>query len=193
MDSTPSYPILREPSNTNCEVEEERERTKMQTETNSATKPATASRAPAPYLKVSPANLATDWDELVDTYWETWKKPLTAWSEISCAFIGTANEAHARAESKKRVLADIRNDPNVHVIKCTDTRSGLIIGGAMWVVHHTNPYRGPFPKKEEPAFPEGSEIRELAESAWTELSKWRWRLMQNAHVCMYISFFPTFL
>lgn len=165
----------------------------METETNSATKSATASRAPAPYLKVSPANLATDWDELVDTYWETWKKPLTAWSEISCAFIGTANEAHARAESKKRVLADIRNDPNVHVIKCTDTRSGLIIGGAMWVVHHTNPYRGPFPKKEEPAFPEGSEIRELAESAWTELSKWRWRLMQNAHVCMYISFFPTFL
>ncbi|PLN82781.1 hypothetical protein BDW42DRAFT_74888 [Aspergillus taichungensis] len=156
----------------------------METETNSVTQSATAARAPAPYLKVSPVNLVTDWDELAHTYWESWKKPQTAWSEISCPFIGsnTAEEAHAWAEFKKRVLAQIRNDPNTHIFKCTDTRSGRIVGGAMWKVHHTNPHRAPFPKEEAEAFPKGSEMRELAESAWSELSKWRQRLMQDAHI-----------
>ncbi|PKY07099.1 hypothetical protein P168DRAFT_279103 [Aspergillus campestris IBT 28561] len=152
----------------------------METETRSAT----PSRAPAPYLKVSSPNLTTDWDELADTYWESWKNPRTAWSEISCPFIGsnTAEEAHARAEFKKRGLVQIHNDPSTHMLKCTDTRSGRIIGGGMWRVHRTNPYRAPLHEEQAVAFPEGSEMRELAESAWSELSKWRQRLMQDAHI-----------
>ncbi|KAB8246626.1 hypothetical protein BDV35DRAFT_380545 [Aspergillus flavus] len=136
-------------------------------------------------LIVSRANLTQDWDELITSYWTSWSSPLQAVGELTFAHLGEGNEAEATAlaDVKKSLRQAAESDPNIIWLKCYDTESGRIVAGGMYHIHHSNPYRAGAPRVEAKWFPEGSEMRLLAEEFYAQLWAWRGRLMGDRHVC----------
>ncbi|KAL1979384.1 hypothetical protein VTN96DRAFT_6073 [Rasamsonia emersonii] len=146
------------------------------------------SHSPSPDLHVADVDLATDWDELIESYWEAWKHPRQAVGELTFAHLGsnTAAEAQALADVKRTLLRAAQDDrEGTRWVKCIHVPSGRIVGGAMFQVHRRNPYRAGLPPLQATWFPEGSELRGLSEAMYAQLWAWRPRLMSDAHICMY--------
>lgn len=156
-------------------------------------------------LIISRANLTHDWDELITTYWTAWSSPLQAVGELTFAHLGEGNEAEktALADVKESLRQAAESDRNIIWLKCYDTESGRIVAGGMYHLHHSNPYRAGAPRVEAKWFPEGSEMRLLAEEFYAQLWAWRGRMMGDRHVCRssliftstyfhFYSFFPFF-
>ncbi|GAB1202582.1 hypothetical protein APSETT445_001201 [Aspergillus pseudonomiae] len=137
-------------------------------------------------LIVSRADLTKDWDELITTYWTAWSSPLQAVGELTFAHLGEGSQAEATALAavKSSLRQAAESDPNIVWLKCYDTKSGQIVAGGMYHVHHHNPYRAGAPRMEATWFPEGSEMRLLAEEFYAQLWAWRGRMMGDRHVCM---------
>ncbi|GAB1192734.1 hypothetical protein APSETT444_001929 [Aspergillus pseudonomiae] len=123
-------------------------------------------------LIVSRADLTKDWDELITTYWTAWSSPLQAVGELTFAHLGEGSQAEATALAavKSSLRQAAESDPNIVWLKCYDTKSGQIVAGGMYHVHHHNPYRAGAPRMEATWFPEGSEMRLLAEEFYAQFA-----------------------
>ena len=80
-------------------------------------------------------------------------------------------------------LAGTVADPHDHWLKVVDTSTGKIVAGALWKIYTENPYRTPVPKLDAVWWPEGSEMRELTNEMYAQLSRDRPRMMGRPHCC----------
>ncbi|PYI06961.1 hypothetical protein BO78DRAFT_418108 [Aspergillus sclerotiicarbonarius CBS 121057] len=131
-------------------------------------------------------NAPNEWDELMAGYWASWLDPLQATGELTFAHLGTGTTAEQKAftELKETLLEEAQADPEHTVwLKCTDGHSNRIVGGGMYKIHCSNPYRAGAPTPSAHWFPTGSEKRILAETMYRQLWAWRVKLMSDRHAC----------
>ncbi|GKZ27006.1 hypothetical protein AbraIFM66951_003935 [Aspergillus brasiliensis] len=139
-------------------------------------------------LIVSRVSLTADgeWDEFMAGYWASWLDPCQATGELTFAHLGTGTTAEKEAfiKTKESLLNEARADPDNTVwLKCFNVHDNRIVGGGMYKIHRSNPYRAGAPTPIADWFPEGSEKRELAEAMYRQLWAWRARLMTEKHIC----------
>ncbi|GLB07516.1 hypothetical protein AtubIFM57258_002859 [Aspergillus tubingensis] len=139
-------------------------------------------------LVVSRVSLTSEgeWDELIAGYWASWLDPFQATGELTFAHLGTGSPAEQKAFSKVKndLLNQARSDPDNTVwLKCVDVQLKRIIGGGMYKIYRSNPYRAGAPTPVADWFPDGSEKRALAEAMYRQLWAWRAKLMTEKHFC----------
>ena len=137
-------------------------------------------------FEIAEANLEDEWDELFFGYWNSWKTPLQASGELTFAHLGEGNaeEEAAFATTKAAYLEIARDDRNQqHWIRARDMQTGSIVGGAMWTQCRENPFRAPIRQLQATWFEERSEMRELAESMYEQLCRYRANTMTVPHAC----------
>ena len=99
---------------------------------------------------------------------------------------GPSAEAKAIKAGAALQLAGTKADPHDHWLKVVDTATGKIVAGALWKIYKENPYRAPMEKLDATWWPEGSDMRELTNSMYAQLSCDRPKMMGTAHFCEYI-------
>ena len=95
-------------------------------------------------LRISEADLDTDWASLFAAEWAAWTDPPQAvWQLMFPVTSESANaEGLAMSAGSARQLAGSRADPRDRWVKAVDATSGQIVGAALWKFFDENPYRG---------------------------------------------------
>jgi hypothetical protein len=144
------------------------------------------SQTSVPKFVVSPVNVDKDWDELMRVFWDSWKTPFQASGQLTFPNLGANNPAEEAAfeETKLYLLDDARkNKDSLYWYKCTDTVTGIIVGGACfkhekdWPINAGN-FTGC-------GFEPGSEMQDLSDSFYRQLLAWRTQIMRGEHACKY--------
>ena len=136
-------------------------------------------------FKLSEALIPHDHEALFATEWQAWTHPRNAMWELLSPVLesGPDAEAHAMAAASARQLKATLEDPADHWLKVVDTETGKIVGGALWKIYETNPYRAPVPAVDASWWPEGDELRDLTNALFEQFNSPRVMKMQVPHVC----------
>jgi hypothetical protein len=134
------------------------------------------------------ASLEKDWDELMQSFHDSWASPIQPVSQLTFAHIGTNSpeEKQAFEKAKRILLEETREAPDrIFWIKCVDVKTGKIVGG-MNYKHEKS-----WPKDEgnftPDWFEEGSEMQRLSKGFYEQLLEWRKTIMKGEHLCEYAS------
>ena len=135
----------------------------------------------SPRFVVGPVDLKSDWDELITSYWGSWKKPVLALARLKFPHIG--ENIPEEAASPQRIKRTLSSPEDVW-IKAVDTRTRKIVGGASWKKYSDNPYRdGRIKPFQAVWWEEGSEMKELTEEIFTKMRSLRPKLVACKHAC----------
>ena len=136
-------------------------------------------------LVLEEADLDRDYDGIFEAEWAAWTNPpQVLWALM---FPAEGSEPEAIEKSKKvaadRQLQFTRIDPHDRWLKVTDTETGKIIAGALWKIYTSNPYRAPQQPLDAFWWPEGHEMRHLANDMYNQLQVTRPKIAATAHAC----------
>ena len=136
-------------------------------------------------LQVSEAAISEDFDALFATQWEAWTHPRHAMWDLIYPVLETGSdaEAHPLQAALDRQREEALKDSSIRWLKVVDTEADAIVGGALWRMYNTNPFRAPLPSVEATWWPEGSELRMLTNSLFKQFRVHRPKKMQVAHMC----------
>lgn len=158
--------------------------------------------AAKPDFHVSEIDFDKDWDDVFYTYWESWKDPVQVTGILTFAWLseGSKLEATSYAAAKKDYLALARANPDTHWIKVEDhslVGPGVnrIVAGGAWTHHRKNPFQelnnqGTTNRQENTVsnitlpglgYPEGSERHQLMCEFYTQMWRWRPKMMARPH------------
>ena len=136
-------------------------------------------------LVLEEADLDRDYNGLFEAEWAAWTDPPQVMWTLMFPAEGSDPEA---IEKSKKVAADrqlqfTRMDPHDRWLKVTDTDTGKIVAGAMWKIYDSNPYRAPQDQLDAFWWPEGHEMRNLANDMYNQLQVTRPKIAATAHAC----------
>ena len=136
-------------------------------------------------LVLEECNLERDHDELFEVQWASWTDPPQVLWPLMFPVNGTGPEA---IKASKKVAADrqlqaTRMDPHDRWLKVVDTDIGKIVAGSLWKIYTSNPYRAPLQPLDAFWWPEGHEMRNLANNMYNQLQAHRPKYASTAHAC----------
>ncbi|RYP50307.1 hypothetical protein DL768_004160 [Monosporascus sp. mg162] len=139
-------------------------------------------------LELQEVNSETDFPAIAQAMYEAYEDPPQPCIQIWFPIHGVGNNAREESlqEAARRLKTWIANDPASYWQKVVDTKTGRIAGGALWSIHHENPYANPKPFL-APWFPDDGS-REYAEQAMKAHAGPRIRVAQRAHIYLFIIF-----
>lgn len=125
-----------------------------------------------------------DFDVLIPLQWTSYEDPFNPFLILFCPIRGTGPTARAESlqESKERQLQWHNADPSSQWLQVVDTDTGMVIGGAEWNVHESDPYAKPPEHPLTAYWWEEWEKREFVDQA---LSQWmgpRMERMRKPHL-----------
>lgn len=136
-------------------------------------------------LELSEAAIPEDFDALFATQWKVWTHPRhVIWDLIYPAIEeGPDAEAHAITAATDRQLLEAFEDPTVRWLKVVDTDAGMVVGGALWKIFMTNPFRALITLPHTSWWPKGSDLKVLTNTLFEQFLFQRPKRMQVAHMC----------
>ncbi|EHK47139.1 uncharacterized protein TrAtP1_010210 [Trichoderma atroviride] len=133
-------------------------------------------------LRLSPINLARDWDPLFRTFWKSWSIPRQAAMVATFPHIGEGGpeEAESFEVKKAQYLAAAKSSPGQMWYKVVDEEQPLlpIVGGIC--ITHWKEEQQPRHMPDEPheGFEPGSQIRKMSEQFYGQLHDWHSQIMR---------------
>ena len=130
-------------------------------------------------FKLEEVNVESDFAELIACEWESYERPLQTFFRLFCPIRGSREES--LKECTARQLDWHKSDPTSYWQKVTDSRTGKIVGGALWKICATNPFEH---HEEETVYwyPEGDR-RRYVEAALERFESPRARMAPIPQVC----------
>ncbi|KAI1335035.1 hypothetical protein F5Y15DRAFT_259758 [Xylariaceae sp. FL0016] len=139
-------------------------------------------------LELQEVNTEVDFPELARCLFESYEDPPQEFFHLWFPIRGSGAEAREEAiqEGADRLKIWKAHDPTEYWQKVVDTRTGKIVGGALWNIHEENPFANP---AADPVtwFPEGG-ARLFTEKAIENHVRPRSKAAQRPHIYLFIVF-----
>jgi hypothetical protein len=134
-------------------------------------------------LKLQEIDPEKDFPGLARCMFETYEDPPQKFFHIFFPIHGTGDEAREAAikEAADRLKLWHTHDPSSYWQKVVEEETGKIVGGALWKIHHENPFVNP-PPSEVSWFPDDGS-RRFTEKALENHTRPRSEVAQKPHLC----------